>query len=177
MDGFLRRLECAVERTAYASAHLAAASAILLTAVVTYGVVMRFVFNRAQNWTDEVATYSLLWMVFLGLAYALSSGSHIRIDFFTGMLPRSRRSVLEVAVWTVGTLFAVLLFLGCLSETGNFVRRHTHSTAGLDIPLYWPSIPMVVGAALFGLAMLTRLLRLAVNRGALLPPHDDSGER
>lgn len=177
MGGVLRRLEWAVERTAYVLAHLAAASAILLTVVVTYGVVMRFVFNRAQNWTDEVATYSLLWMVFLGLAYALSTGAHIRIDFFTRMLPRSARSGLEVAVWTLGLLFAVLLFLGCLSETGNFVRRHTRSTAGLDIPLYWPAIPMVVGAALFSLVMSMRLLRLAVNRGAPGPRHDGGSER
>ena len=50
---------------------------------MTYSVIMRFVFNSSLAWTDELATYCLLWMVFFGLTYTLYVGVHIRIDFFT----------------------------------------------------------------------------------------------
>lgn len=171
MVGLVRRLDAVVETSANLLAQLAALSTLLLTVVVTYGVVMRFGFNDAQNWTDELATYSLLWMVFLGLAYTLSMGTHIRIDLFVNGLPPRGRYYAEVLAWAIGVLFSLLLFLGCLSAVENFFQRNTYSTAGLDIPLYWPSLPMLVGVLLFGLVMVARLLRLCVmGRDADLGP-------
>lgn len=162
MERLTGGLERIVDRISTWLAQLAAASALLLTAVVTYSVVMRFVFNRSQNWADELASYSLLWMVFFGLAHTLNAGAHIRIDFFTGMLPPAPRRWAEAAIWALGTLFAALLFLGCLSEVENFIRRGTYSTAGLDIPLVWPAIPMLFGSGLFALALFSRLLRIVL---------------
>jgi TRAP-type C4-dicarboxylate transport system permease small subunit len=155
-------LERTVDRASTWLAQLAAASALLLTAVVTYSVVMRFVFNSSQNWADELASYCLLWMVFFGLTYTLNAGAHIRIDFFTNMLTPRLQHRLEVAVWAIGAVFAALLFLGCLSAVENFIRRDTYSTEGLDIPLVWPALPMLLGSGLFAIAMAARLLRLIV---------------
>ena len=168
MERLAGRLEWAVERVSYWLAQLAAASALLLTAVVTFGIAMRFVFNSSQNWTDELASYCLLWMGFFGLTYALNTGAHIRIDYFIDRMSPAMRRYVEITIWAFGVVFAVLLFLGCLSAVVNFIRRGTYSTAGLDIPLYWPAIPMVLGSGLFTLAMLARLLRLTLigERGA-----------
>jgi C4-dicarboxylate transporter DctQ subunit len=171
MVSLLHRIGAVIEKSARLLAQLAVFSTLMLTAVVTYGVVMRFVFNDPQNWTDELATYGLLWMVFLGLAYTLSTGAHIRIDFFINALPPRRRYYAEISAGAIGVLFSVLLFLGCVSAVENFIRRNTHSTAGLDIPLYWPSLPMLLGVLLFGLMMVTRLLQFCVmGRNSALPP-------
>jgi TRAP-type C4-dicarboxylate transport system permease small subunit len=160
MEGLTGGLERLIDKLSTALAQLAAASALLLTGVVTYSVVMRFVFNSSQNWADELASYCLLWMVFLGLTYTLNAGAHIRIDFLTGSFPASVRWPIEAATWALGTLFAVLLFLGCLSEVENFIHRGTYSTEGLDIPLVWPALPMLLGSGLFALAMAARFLRV-----------------
>lgn len=164
MKNLIHRLDRAVTVIALAFGYLAAISAILLTLVVTYGVVMRSIFHDPQNWTDQIASYSLLWIVFFGLAYTLSTGSHIRVDFFTQMLPPRSRYFQEIAVWIVGLVFSVLLLLGCLAMIENFIHRNTHSQVGFQIPLYWPAAPMVLGAALFGIVMLTRLIRLCTDR-------------
>lgn len=162
MKQLVSQLERVVTQTSYLLAQLAVLSTLLLTVVVTYSVIMRYVFNASQDWTDELASYCLLWMVFFGLAYTLNVDAHIRIDFFTAMLRPAERYYLEIAVWAIGVLFAALLFLGCFSAVENFIRRNTYSTAGLDIPLYWPALPLLVGSALFLLAMVARLLRLIV---------------
>lgn len=153
-------LERVAERVSTWLAELAAVSVLLLTGVVTYSVIMRFVFNRSLNWTDELATYCLLWMVFFGLTYTLYAGSHIRIDFFTVMLSKRMQHVAEIVIWMFGALFAILLVVACCSAVNNFIVRETYSTDGMDIPLYLPALPMLLGSILFAIAMIGRLVRL-----------------
>jgi len=160
MDHLTGGLERVVDRVSTWLAQLAAVSVFLLTAVVTYGVLMRFVFNSSQNWTDELSSYCLLWMVFLGLTYTLNEGVHIRIDFISDRYSPAARRWIEVVIYGIGVIFGVMLFLGCYSELQNFIRRGTYSTDGLDIPLVWPAVPMVAGAALFAIAFIARFLRL-----------------
>lgn len=144
--------------------HASAAALLLMGAAVFYGVVMRFAFGRAQNWTDELATYSLASVVFLALAHTLTAGGHIRIEVLPGWLPPRGRAALECAVSLVGLAFALLLLLGCIDVVDNFARRGTRSTGGLGLPLLWPALPLVIGAAAFVVAMAVR----AIEAGAAL---------
>jgi len=170
-DPIVQWLEGTTRPLAHFLALVAAVSAVVLTVVVTYGVFMRFVLNDAQNWTDELASYCMLWMVFFGLAYTLATGAHIRVDFFSGLLRDRSRLIAELVVWVIGAMFALLLFLGCLSAVENFIRRGTHSTAGLDIPLFWPAMPLLIGSAVFGLIMILRVLQIATS--GVLPTEDE----
>ena len=171
MKRFVAQTEWVVERTSYWLAHLAVVSLLLLTVVVTYSVIMRYAFRTSLDWTDELASYCLLWSVFFGLAYTLNVEAHIRVDFFTQMLSPAPRYYLEVAVWAIGVLFALLLVLGSLSAVENFIRRDTYSSAGLDIPLYLPALPLLLGSVVFMFAMAARLLRLVVIG---MPTQDES---
>ena len=54
----------------------------------------------------------------------------------------------------------------------NFIVRDTYSTDGMDIPLYLPALPMLVGSFLFTIAMAGRLLRL-IFVGPVEPPPPD----
>jgi len=161
------------EWTSYWLAQLAAVTTLLLTAVVTYSVILRYAFNAAPSWSDELASYCLLWMGFLGLAYTLNTGAHIRINVFIDRMSPVLRRYVEISIWIIGVVFGALLFLGCLSEVRNFIHRGTHSTEGLNIPLFWPAIPMVLGSGLFTLAMVAQVLRLVLigDRG-VLQQHD-----
>jgi TRAP-type C4-dicarboxylate transport system permease small subunit len=162
MRKFVQQLDRLVELIALLFGYVAAASAILLTLVVTYGVTMRSLFHSPQIWTDQVASYSMLWIVFFGLAYTLSTSGHIRVDFFTRMLPLRGERQREVIVWTIGFALSILFQLGCFTNVENLVRRNTYSTVGFQIPLYWPAIPMLAGAGMFSLVMLSRLIRICV---------------
>lgn len=166
----MRRVAAALDWLARAFAHLAALALLAMTGAVVYSVVMRYVFNSGQSWTDELATYCLAGIAFLGLAFTLRMDGHIRIDLVTGLLPGRPRRVLEFAAHLIGLVFAVLLLLGCLDLVANFMKRGTQSISGLRLPLFWPSLVLPVGAALFLVAMAARTLacarELARSRGA-----------
>ena len=171
----VRKLDAVSDSASSILSVLAAVGVLLLTFVITYGVLMRFVFNDAQNWTDELASYCLLWVVFFGLAHTLRSEGHIRIDFLAGLLPNGPKRTADVITHLIGLAFALLLFVGCWTTVQNFVRRGTHSTSGLDVPLWLPATALLIGTAVFGLAMLARALTLSANRADDPDAPEDQG--
>ncbi|MBI3993992.1 MAG: TRAP transporter small permease [Candidatus Lambdaproteobacteria bacterium] len=140
-------------------AEISVVSLLVLTAIVTIGVTMRYVFNNALTWADEVASYSLLAMVFFGLAHTLHADAHIRIDFFLNRFPRPARDLTTLVAYAIGILFAAFLILACWARFENFWVRHTTSFTDLRTPLYLPAIPLLIGSAMFFLMMLAKALQ------------------
>jgi C4-dicarboxylate transporter, DctQ subunit len=152
-----------VESCAMGLAYVAVLAAFLLTAVVTYSVGARYVFNAPQIWADELATYCLLVMVFFGLAHTLLTDGHVRADFVVERLSATARWYFNLFSHVVASLFAAVLLLGALSAVANFVNRNTHSSDGMQIPLAIPASVMIVGCALFLAAAVTRTLQMLLS--------------
>lgn len=73
----------------------ASALAILVSSLIlTYEVLMRYVFKIPTIWEIESAIYLGVMATFLGSAYGLKDGAHINIDVVLRALsPKSRRRV------------------------------------------------------------------------------------
>lgn len=61
---------------------------------------------KPSYWTDELATYLMIWVGMLGASVALYRGAHLGIDYFVGKLSSRIRLMTEVAVFAVIALFA-----------------------------------------------------------------------
>ena len=158
----LERLERWLEAAADGLAALAVIATLVLTAVVTFSVAARYVFNAPQIWTDELATYMLVVIVFCGLPYSLLTEGHIRADMIVERLSEKQRWYCNVFAHIAGLVLAFFLLHGVISAVLNFIRRNTHSSDGMQIPLWIPACVMVIGATLFLAAMLLRAVRLCV---------------
>ena len=144
-------------------AYVAVLATFLLTAVVTYSVAARYVFNAPQIWADELATYCLLVMVFCGLAYTLITDGHVRADFIVERLSVKARWYCDLFSYVVASLFAVVLLLGAVSAVANFIHRNTHSSDGMQIPLALPATVMIIGCVLFLSAAVVRTLQMLLS--------------
>ena len=70
---------------------LAAASLLISLALIGWAVVMRYVFNDAPVWVDEVVGFALVAVVMLAAAQVLRRGEHIGVDLLVGHLPAEGR--------------------------------------------------------------------------------------
>ena len=87
----LREITRIFERTNNLLAFIAGVIIIFTMAAVTYEVIMRYFLNRPTLWVVEVSGYSLLFITFLGAAWVLRRGGHVRIDLLTNRLkPRNQ---------------------------------------------------------------------------------------
>lgn len=65
---------------------------------ITLSVVSRFVINLSLGWTDEVAGYSLVWITFLGAAWAVIDNDHIGFESLVEALPSRVQGIIAVVV-------------------------------------------------------------------------------
>ena len=138
---------------------------VVMMALTTVDVVARYVFNSPTLWADEIASYLLIAIVFLGLAPNIRQDAHIRIDVVTNLVKGRVRAALEMFAYGVGIIFSVLLLLGVWTRFANFYDRGIISDSPLMTPLWVPMVPVLVGAAVL---MLTMIVGFFVTTSALL---------
>ncbi len=86
------------------------AVAILLSALIlTYEVLMRYIFVIPTIWEIEAAIYLGVMATFMGAAYGLKDGAHINIDLVTRALPPRIQTRLYRMMSFISLLFCIYL--------------------------------------------------------------------
>ena len=127
---------------------------LLMMPVITYEVIMRYVFDNAPMIADEFGGYFLVAVTFIGLAYTMKEKGHIRVEMVTSKLSARGANWLRLF-----TLFVALVVTGVLTvETIAFVRFSIRlglkSESWLMVPSYIPQIVMPIGVFLFFLQIM-----------------------
>ena len=65
----------------------------------------RYVLNDSYAWTEEIATYCLVVIVFLGASMCVRIGRHIHVDFLFRYLPAGLARALATGIDLIRTLF------------------------------------------------------------------------
>ena len=81
---------------------------VLMVVTVTWQVATRFLLNSPSSYTEELATFLLLWISLLGAAYALRQNAHLGIDVVTSRLAPEAQQEARVASFVVVALFAIV---------------------------------------------------------------------
>ena len=122
---------------------------------VFYQFVTRYVLNDSAAWTEEIARYLLIGVVFIGAAVGVKRNNHIHVDFLYRYLPPSAGRVLATVVDVMRIAFfaaTVGLTLQMMMRMGNYKMTI------IDAPMN-----IVYGVCLVGFAaMLVRSVVLAL---------------
>jgi len=152
----------------WAAARLSVAVLLLAaTALVFANVVLRYVFNFALSWSDELITYSLLWLVFLGGGIAARQGAHISMEVLLTLLSaRTQRYNAVMVNMVCAGLSAVVGFLGW--RLAMAVRDLDQVGAASGVPMFWVYLAVPAGCILMVLGFWEVALRHL--RGRQEPP-------
>lgn len=136
-----------------------AVGVILLAAmyVLFQGVVLRYIFNFAFSWTEEVVRYSIVWLVFLGGSIAARRGGHIAMDIAVVYLPPRAKLFLMGVATAIACFFTLLMtYYGALL-TGSIWAYGQLSPAAM-IPMAIPFAAIPVGCALMSIRFFVAAL-------------------
>lgn len=117
-----------------------------LAFVVFYQVFTRYFLGDPAGWTEEIARYLLVAVVFIGASIAVRKNNHIQVDFFYRLMPRPLARVSSISVDLVRVAFfgyATWLTWLLIQKIGN------QRMAIVDLPM-----GLVFGAMLFGFALM-----------------------
>jgi TRAP-type C4-dicarboxylate transport system permease small subunit len=122
-------------------------SVAVLVVDVLWQVFTRFVIGKPSSWTEELATFLLIWVSLLGAAVALGRGAHLGIDYFTHKLPERNRIQTELFVFAVVSLFSLLvMFFGGISLVRQTLALDQISVA-LHIPMGYVYLAIPISGA------------------------------
>ncbi|MDH4617466.1 TRAP transporter small permease [Brevibacillus sp. AY1] len=104
----------------------------VMVVAVFLQVLFRFFLDQPLAWTEELARYLLVWLTFLGSAYAMSIKAHIGTEYIQKFLsPMANKIVLSVAALLSILFFAVMIYQGYLLS----VRSMTQTSPSLLVPM------------------------------------------
>jgi TRAP-type transport system small permease protein len=95
----------------------------LLGATVFYQFFTRYVMNDSAAWTEEIARYLLIGVVFVGAAIGVAKNNHIQVDFFYRHLPAVVCRVMAVLVDVLRVSFfgaSTVLTFQMMQKLGNY---------------------------------------------------------
>lgn len=119
----------------------------LLALNVFYQFFTRYVLNDSASWTEEIARYLLICMVFVGISAAVRTSRHIHVDFLYRLIPRTAGRVLATLVDVVKIVFfafATVLTWQMMEKMVNYKMTI------IDLPMN-----LVYGVCMFGFACAT----------------------
>jgi TRAP-type transport system small permease protein len=148
----MRRL---VERMARIQTWITFGVISLITACVATQVFVRYVLQRPLFlWSEEVARFLLIWMVFLGIGVGVKNDAHFAMDLLQAYL--GKRSGAAVRLFNdlcMGTLLVLLVLAGLrFAWFGVF-----QTSPNLEIPMVWVLASIPIGGLVALLYLVERV--------------------
>ena len=136
------------------SASMAAACVMLALAsgLAIHQIVTRFILESPAEWTEVLIRFSLIWMVFLGIAQAFRIGAMVSVDVLYRLAGRRLRRVLDAFVALAAlALLSVIVIVGWQYAQ----RGRVQTVIGLeDVSMFWAYLAMPVGGVFAAVAVL-----------------------
>ncbi len=103
----------------------------LMTVILGIQVFMRYVMGASLSWSEELARYAFIWLIYLSISYGAKQMRHIKIDAALKLFPDSWRGYvvlladvifLVFALYVVWTSWAVIERQLMLGQTSPAMR-------------------------------------------------------
>lgn len=147
----------AVDALALGGAGLAALALAATCLMMGAEIVARYAFNIDLPFSWEYSGYLMSAAFFLGAAYALRCGTHIRLGLLH-QLPWPRARLAGELLSTALALAVCLLITGSLGDQAwQAWERGAQSYTPMETPLFVPQALPAIGAALLCLQLVARL--------------------
>ncbi len=128
---------------------------VLMIAVTLAQVIFRYVIAAPLPWSEELARYCFVWIVFLGGAIGLSRGIHLGVDLFVNMLPEPLRRLLDLLTSVLIACFAASVVYASLPViTMNTLQR----SPALGAQMSWIYMAIPVSMAMIALISVERII-------------------
>jgi C4-dicarboxylate transporter DctQ subunit len=112
-------------------------------------VVMRFVFNSAISWLDELIHIEVIALAFFGAALGVKHGAHISVDVVKDTVGAVWRRRLEAFGHLVLAAYSGLVIY-CGWSLIALMAARSHATPTLQIPKHYLYIMVAIGMGVIG---------------------------
>lgn len=84
---------------------------VVMFLLTIWQVFTRYVLNDPATFTEELVRYMLIWLAFIGGAYAFATRQHMALSLFSHSGPKRRQQVVKTVIDVLVLVFAVLILV------------------------------------------------------------------
>ena len=144
-----------------------------LAGVVFTQFFTRYALNNSASWTEEIARYLLIGVVFVGASIGVAKNNHIQVDLLYRYLPQRAGRTLSTAVDAMRIAFFAAMSV--------FTAQMMGKLQGMQMSVVDLPMNIVYGVCLLGLALMTLrsiwVAKVHWQRGYSVLERPDSGMR
>lgn len=126
---------------------------LVLVVVTIAQVIARFVFSQPLIWSDELARFILIWMVFIGAAIVSYDDKHLSVELFQEKMSPRVKLITSLIMRMI-----ILLFLAVTIYSSIELVKVSHYTksGALEIPFSFWRVASTVGSSLMFIFVIIR---------------------
>jgi TRAP-type C4-dicarboxylate transport system permease small subunit len=140
-----------------ASAVLAAFFMVLMAALVVVQIGARLIGTQVPS-ADDFARLAMAASAFLGLAFALRTGAHIRVTLLLEKVPAPAQRALEIACLAAAVATSAWFAWSTAQMSYDSWRFVEYTIGQVPLPKWIPLAGMALGIALVAIAFLEDLV-------------------
>ena len=118
-------------------------------------VIGRYVFLEPIIWAEEIMIYIMVWTVFIGTVLVSYEGQHLKMDFFSIMLPSPWKEIINL----IATLAILAVCLFVIPQNWTVVElmwNNDQRSVVAEIPMVIPHFALMLGFILVFVAIVAR---------------------
>ena len=125
----------------------------VMAVLVFANVIARYVFNHSLAVSDEISTYLVVLMSFMGTAIAARRRAHLGLSIITDRVSPRARLVINISMYGISALFCLLIVIfGVQMVISQYQMAQETATMQWPEWIYGSFVP--VGAAFAAIAFL-----------------------
>lgn len=128
----------------------------LLTCVIFFQILNRFIFHIPLSWTEEASRYTFVWLCLFGTVKAYKESTHIRISFLIRKLSQRKKCFINL----IGH-FCILLFSILLTWTGFIYVKSAMNRTWEFGPI--PILPIYLALPIVGILLSYQSIKEIMN--------------
>ena len=109
----------------------------ILVVLVTYQVIVRYIFNNPSPWSEQAARYLLVWLILITSSYVFGKREHMNVDFFVGKLPLKINVAIKILTELLIGFFVVFVLI-----YGGYLAVNV-ALAASDLAMPWLNMGLV----------------------------------
>ncbi|WP_271397290.1 TRAP transporter small permease [Salinicoccus roseus] len=130
------------------------ALSIFTVFVIFSQVVMRYVFNSSLSWSEEIARYGFIWLIYIGVSYGVKRRKHLRVDALTMLFEEKGTAVIKMIANILFLIFALVVsYYGV-----DIVTKITRESAALQIPMEYVYASLAFGMILTSIRLIQNII-------------------
>ena len=137
--------------------------------IIFIQVIARYVFHNSLTWSEELARYLFVWLVYFSVSFTARRQKHIRIDAAINLYPKAMRPIIEIVSEVIVLAFSIFIAVTGVTVFQKIAWSGQMSPA-IGLPMQFVYAAPMVGMALTAIRQIQCIIEKI---GKLGHPEDE----